>query len=229
MADKNKSNSRLSVKRVLIDKSQSRMLVATAIAAFMAAFALVGGKMMIDQIMYQNRVISAKKDAVKQLRTNAQAASSLVTSYKTFISTSKNVLGGNPQGTGPQDGDNAKLVLDALPSKYDFPALATSVEQITKSQGMSVDSISGSDDEVNQVGNESSPNPEPIAMPFQLTANGNYQQAQQLIATFDKSIRPFQIKKMQISGGQSNMSVQIEAQSFYQPAKNFNITKKVVK
>jgi hypothetical protein len=32
-----------------------------------------------------------------------------------------------------------------------------------------------------------------------------------------------------MSGGQTDLSVKVEAQTFYQPAKNFNITKKVVK
>lgn len=229
MADKKKSLGRVSAKRLQIDKSQSRMLVATGIAAFMAAFALVGGKMLVDQILYQNKVIDAKKTAVKQLRDNTQAVDSLMVSYKTFVSRSQNVLGGNPQGTGPQDGDNAKLVLDALPSKYDFPALATSVDQLAKSQGLAVESISGNDDEVAQAENKSSAEPIPVEMPFQMAANGNYQQVQSLVSAFDRSIRPFQIQKLQISGGQSNMSVQVEAKTYYQPAKNFNILKKEVK
>ena len=224
-----KSKARISVKRMQIDKSQQRMLIAAAIAAFTLVFALVGGKMMIDQVLYQNKVIAAKKAAVQQLRSNVQASSSLQTSYKAFVSTSQNVIGGNPQGTGPQDGDNAKIVLDALPSKYDFPALATSVERLVTSQNMGIESITGSDDEVAQAENASSPDPQPVAMPFQFSATGSYQSAQNLVTAFDKSIRPFQILKLQLSGGQENMTVKVDAQTYYQPAKNFNITKKTVK
>lgn len=224
-----KSKARISVKRMQIDKSQQRMLIAAAIAAFTLVFALVGGKMMIDQVLYQNKVIAAKKAAVQQLRSNVQASSSLQTSYKAFVSTSQNVIGGNPQGTGPQDGDNAKIVLDALPSKYDFPALATSVERLVTLQNMGIESITGSDDEVAQAENASSPDPQPVAMPFQFSATGSYQSAQNLVTAFDKSIRPFQILKLQLSGGQENMTVKVDAQTYYQPAKNFNITKKTVK
>jgi hypothetical protein len=224
-----KTTGRISVKRMQIDKSQSRMLVMAAIAAFSLVFALVGGKMMISQVMYQNRVIAAKKTAVKQLRANVEASSSLVTSYKAFTTTSKNVLGGNPQGTGPQDGDNAKIVLDALPSKYDFPALTTSLERLMVAQNLTIESITGNDDEVAQIENSSSPKPEPVALPFQVSASGSYQSTQNLMSTFDRSIRPLHIQKMQLSGGQSNMTIKVDAQSYYQPAKNFNITKKVVK
>ena len=224
-----KTDARASIKRLQIDKSQTTMLITTAIAAFFLAFTLVGGKVLVDQIRYQNKVIGAKKDAVAQLRSNVQATSSLVNSYKAFVSTAQNVIGGNPQGSGQQDGDNAKIVLDALPSKYDFPALATSLEKIINSQNMMITNIGGSDDEIAQTEKESSPAPEPVEMPFQVSANGNYQGVQGLINTFNRSVRPFQIQKLEITGSQSTMTVNIDAKTFYQPAKNFNITKKVVK
>lgn len=231
MAGKNKSTggARGSIKHVQIDKSQSTMLIMAGIAAFVLAFSLVGGKALVDQILYQNRVISAKKVAVQQLRSNVQAVSSLETSYKAFVNTPQNVLGGNPQGNGPNDGDNAKIVLDALPSKYDFPALTSSIEKLVTDQQLTINSISGNDDEVAQTGNGTSPNPKPIDMPFQLSANGSYKSTQSLIDTFNRSIRPIQIQKLQITGLQANLSLKIEAKSYYQPGKNFNMTKKVVK
>ncbi len=227
MADKKKSL-RGSAKRGQIDKSQSLMLIAAAVAAFVFAFMLVGAKSLIGQISYQNRVISAKKKAVDTLKSNVSAAQDLTTSYKAFASTSQNILGGNPQGTGPQDGDNAKIVLDALPSKYDFPALTTSLEKLITSQNMQIENITGSDDEVAQA-DQSSPNPEAVAMPFQLSASGDYDSMRGLINIFGASIRPFQLQKIQLTGAQAKMTVKIEAQTFYQPTKNFDITKKVVK
>jgi Tfp pilus assembly protein PilO len=225
----NKSHPRASVKRLQIDKSQSTMLITAAIAGFFLAFMLVGGKVLVDQIKYQNKVIGQKKVAVDQLRTNVQATTSLQNSYKAFVSTSQNVIGGNPQGGGAKDGDNAKIILDALPSKYDFPALASSLEKLITDQGLSIDTISGSDDELAQAEKESSPSPEPVAMPFQVSGTGTYASVQKLITSFNQSVRPFQMQTVEINGGQTNMSVSIDAQTFYQPAKNFNITKKVVK
>jgi len=225
----NKSHPRASVKRLQIDKSQTTMLVTAAIAGFFLAFMLVGGRALISQIQYQNTVIGKKKEAVAQLRSNVQASVNLENSYKAFISTSQNVIGGNPQGSGSKDGDSAKIILDALPSKYDFPALTSSLEKIMSEQSMTIESITGSDDEVAQIKKESSPNPEPVGIPFSVAASGNYQSAQGLITSFNRSIRPFQIQKIQITGSQDKMSMIIEAQTFYQPAKNFNITKKVVK
>lgn len=218
----------LSTKRALIDKTNSKIVAYTAVAAFMVVFTLVASKTLISQAMYQNRVISAKKTAVSQLKTDIQQTSSLVTAYKAFVDTPQNVLGGNPSGSGPKDGDNAQVVLDALPSAYDFPAMATSLEKLLTSQNVQIQSITGTDDEVAQSGNQSSGSPAPVAMPFQISVTGNYQAIQHLVEAFNASIRPFQIQTMQLSGNESNMTLTMSAQTFYQPQKVFNVSTKVV-
>lgn len=218
----------LNTKRLLIDKTNSTIVAMTAIAAFIVVFTLIASKTLVGQAAYQNRVISAKKTALSQLKSNVQATDSLVAAYKAFVNTPQNVLGGNPSGTGGQDGDNAKIVLDALPSKYDFPALATSLEKLLTSQNVQIQSITGTDDEVAQSGDQSSANPKPIAMPFQLAVQGNYQAIQNLIGIFGASIRPFQIQSMQLSGDQNNMTLTVTAQTYYQPEKAFSITKETV-
>ena len=223
-----KAKVRASAKHVQIDKSQTMMLVAAGFAAFVLVFMLISGKALIGQISYQNRVINAKKTAVETLRNNVQSTASLTTSYKAFVTTSQNVLGGNPQGSGPQDGDNARIVLDALPSKYDFPALATSIEKLVTSQNMQIESITGNDDEVAQAG-QASPKPETVDMPYQVSASGSYDSVRGLVNIFGASIRPFQLQKLQITGAEARMTVKMEGKTFYQPVKNFDMTKKVVK
>jgi hypothetical protein len=121
-------------KRSLINKANSTIVIATALAAFVVVFALVAGHSLIGQIAYQNRVIDAKKQALRTLKSDLEARDTLVESYKAFVSDKVNVLGGQADGTGDHDGDNAKLVLDALPSKYDFPALTTSLEKMITDQ-----------------------------------------------------------------------------------------------
>jgi len=218
-----------SAKRIQIDKSQSTMLIAAGAAAFVLVLMIVGGKSIIGQIAYQNRVIHAKKEAVNTLRDNVQAASNLTEAYKTFVNgSSQNILGGNPKGTAPSDGDNAKIVLDALPSKYDFPALTASLEKLASGTSMTIENITGNDDEVAQTG-QASPKPEAVPMPFQMTSSGSYDAVRDLVNVFGASIRPFQIQKMQLTGDQAKMTIKVDAQTFYQPTRNFDMTKKVIK
>jgi hypothetical protein len=205
------------------------MVFATAAAAFVLIFALVAGKSLVSQLNYQNRVIGAKKIALKQLRADLAARDTLQDSYNEFIADDPNVLGGDPKGSGDKDGDNAKLVLDALPSKYDFPALTTSLEKIINGQNLRIVGISGTDQEAAQVDKQTSPNPEPLAMPFQVQVSGSYTSIQSLVDVFLRSIRPFQIQTLELSGDESSMSAAITAQTYYQPEKSLEIKQELVK
>ena len=216
-------------KRALIDQANSRVVVATSIAAFVVVFSLVATKTLISQAAYQNHVISAKKAAVKQLKADIKATDTLKTSYAAFLGTTQNIIGGDPGGSGAQDGDNAKIVLDALPSSYDFPALATSLEKLISTQQLTIESIKGTDDEVAQSSNQSSSTPQPVPIPFEFSVTGDYGAIQGLIGQFEHSIRPFQVQTIAISGDQGKLTADITAQTFYQPAKNLNIKEKVVK
>jgi hypothetical protein len=218
-----------STKRALIGKANSTIVIATAVAAFVVVFCAIASKTLISQASYQNRVISTKKKALATLESDLNARDSLVAAYKTFVGTPQNILGGNPDGSGDQDGDNAKIILDALPSKYDFPALTTSLEKLITSQGLSIDSIAGTDDEVSQSATLASGAPAPVAMPFQIQVNGSYESVKSLISIFERSIRPIQVQKIELTGSEGSMSAVIEAQTFYQPEKTLNIKSEVVK
>lgn len=221
------ADTRQSEKRLLINKANSNILIVTSIASFVVMFCLVGSYTLIGQLNYQNKVIGAKKKAHTQLRQDISSTENLVSQYKAFVTSPFNVLGGDPQGTGGQDGDNAKIVLDALPSKYDFPALATSLEKILKDQGVAIESIGGTDDEVAQ-GSSSSSAPVPVPIPLQFSVTGDYGKIQKVIAALEHSIRPIQVQNVQLTGSEKHMTLTVTAQTYYQPEKNLNIRTEVV-
>ncbi len=217
-----------SSKRVLIDKANTAVVVVVSVAAFLAVFSLVATKTLISQAAYQNRVISGKRVAVNQLKSDLSAIQQLKKSYDAFNSTTQNAIGGNPNGTGQQDGNNSKIVLDALPSTYDFPALTTSLESLLSTQNVKINTISGTDDEVAQSTNQSSASPSPIAIPFQLSVTSNYDSIKNVVSTFERSIRPIQLTTLDLSGDQKNLNLSINAETYYQPAKALTINTKVV-
>lgn len=220
----------IATKRALIDKANSSLVLITGIAAFLTVFSLVASKTLFSQMVYQNRVLSEKHATVSRLRSDLVAGKQLQTSYEAFTTTPTNVIGGDAAGSGERDGNNAKIVLDALPSNYDFPALTNSLEKlITGVNGLEISSITGTDDEVAQGANASSATPQAVPMPFTVTVKGNYQAIQELIGKFEHSIRPFQVQTMTVSGDQSDLSLTVTAQTFYQPAKSLKIGSKVVK
>lgn len=216
-------------KRLLINKANSRIVLYVGVAAFIVVFSLIATKTLISQAGYQNRVISAKKTTVTQLHTNIAATDQLKKSYNAFKADEPNLIGGGITGSGPKDGDNAKIVLDALPSSYDFPGLATSLNALFSIPGVTVSSITGTDDELTQGANQSSVTPSSVPIPFSLSATSDYAGVQNVVGAFEKSIRPLQIQTLSISSSSGLLTTSIAAQTYYQPAKALNITSTTVK
>lgn len=218
-----------SVKQNLINKANTTIVAVTAGACFVVVFCIVSSVQLMGQLTYQNRVIDAKKEALSTLKEDLAATDSLTNSYQAFINTSKNAIGGDPNGQGPQDGNNAKIVIDALPSRYDFPALGTSLENILTSQAQKIQSIIGTDDAINQENSQTSSNPQPQPMPFELSVNGDYGGMQNVVMALERSIRPIKVQSITITSAQNNLTMMVTAQTYFQPQKSLNITTKVVK
>ena len=203
-------------KKIQLDKAKATMLGVIIASSMLSVFALVAGKTYLSQALYLNKVASEKTKAVKQLKNNLDSVQALTASYESFATQEPNLLGGATKGDGERDGDNGRLILDSLPSKYDFPALTTSLEN----------SITGSDDSVAAADKTST---EIIEIPFNVTVSTNYEGIQKLLDRLEKSIRPFEITTMTVSGKNDNLQVNIAAKTYYQPEKNLNMLMKVVK
>lgn len=219
----------ISPKRLQVNKAQATMVSIIAAAVFVAVFSLVSIKALWGQRAYQARVIDKKHKAAQQLEDNVEAVEQLVTSYKTFVSAPVNALGGNPSGNGDRDGDNARITLDALPSKYDYPALISSIEKILQEKNMTDGTISGTDDEAEQASTGQAATPEAVEMPFQISVSAPSPSIEELLLTFERSIRPIKINKLSIKTGGGKLSADITAVSYFQPEKTLNIKSVIVK
>ena len=222
------STSPKSQKHQLINKANSNMVIAVSISAFIVVFCLVASKSLLDQRSYQARVITKKKAALAQLESNNQDAQELVARYESFVNTSTNIIGGETSGDdADRDGDNAKIILDALPSQYDFPAVATSLEKILDDRKFTVNGISGEDDVLNQQNQDAGSGP--IEMPFEIDVTGKYSSVQSFIEYLERSIRPIQINQLGFEGRDEELTITINGQTYYQPAKTLDIKKEIVK
>ena len=208
-----------SVKRELVNKSNSNMLITIGIAGAVLGFSLVASYTLIKQMSYRSKVISERAKAEKQLKANVKAAENLKSSYDEFNNAPESVI-----GTADK---NAKVVLDALPSKYDFPALATSIQKIMEVSGLSNISITGQDSEA--TAEQESTAPKLVEIPLTLSGTGTYDKAQELVKNLARSIRPFKIVKISVSGEDANLNISIEGITYYQPKKKLDIPLKEVK
>lgn len=217
-----------SLKRLKLDKANRTMVIVIGVSTFMIIFSLLSSRALWVRQSYQTRVIAQKEAARDQLRTNIKKVEELSISYKAFVETPENIIGGGPRGTGERDGDNAKIILDALPSKYDFPALTTSLEKIIKNNNTTIVGISGSDDEVAQSSAASNAG-KLVEIPFEISASGTYQSIQKLLTILQHSIRPFQVQKLELAGTNEDLKLTYGAKTYYQPEKALIIQKKEVK
>lgn len=208
-----------SIKHLQVAKANRTILIAISATAAVVVFSLVATASLIQQVKYQNKVIGLRKAANSQLQKNIQARDGLVTSYEAFDNSTESIIGNSDK--------NSKIVLDALPSKYDFPALTISLENLITSSGAKVESITGTDNEAEAL--QESANPNPVDIPFSISANGSKENVQKLIENLQKSIRPINVSTISLTAGnENNVTVSIDAKTYYQPSRKLEIKRSVV-
>lgn len=204
-----------------MDKSQKRLIILVSLSTIVTIFCLVSTKALLSYASYHRHELSAKRAVIKQLEANIATANLLGSQYQNFNSVNPNFIDGkntSDPNSSPPDGDNARLVLDALPSKYDFPALISSVSKILTNDGVASPGIAGSDLSASTSA-ASSVNPLPIEIPLSINGLVSYSGAQNLIRDLERSIRPFNVTTLDFGGTNSTISISAGLSTYFQPAK----------
>jgi hypothetical protein len=209
----NQNKTNISTKHLLVDKNSTIILYAAAITIAVVIFAIIATNALVKQMSYQNNVIKLRAEANKQLQANIVAADSIVVAYQQFENAQESVI-----GTADK---NPKIILDSLPSKYDFPALTASLEALVRDSGASLVSITGTDEEA--LAARDSINPQPIEIPFRISASGSLAGIQLLIDKLELSIRPIKIISLTIRAQNTAITADISALTYYQPEKILDI------
>jgi hypothetical protein len=251
-------NTSITGKRLQIDQANKAVFSAVAVAVFVLIFSVVSVRSLLDLRSHQSQVIEAKRAAVRQLEANVEAVEELKIAYAEFVSRPENVIGGVADGSSDRDGDNAKIVLDALPSTYDFPALTSSVEKLVEQRNLEFVAMEGNDEDPRGVspdsqeetptidefgqpletGGEAAPATgqistelaQPLPVPFGVSVKGRYDAIFQLMRTFEASIRPMQVVSTNFrADNDGNVVVSIEANTYFLPETGLVIRQEVVR
>jgi hypothetical protein len=244
-----------SVKHLQIAKANNMMFIVVALASVLVVFSLISAKTLMGVSSYQHKALKAKHEAVKKLQSNIKAADALKKQYDTFENQNPNVLGGvggadiaeaiAKQGEAAgsikvnnqtinlsgQDGDNAKIILDALPSSYDFPALISSMEKIANQDHIPLQGVGGSDQApIAAIGasTAAASQSQPVAIPFSLSAQTDYNTVKILINDMERSIRPMDLTTISFSGNGNSMQVSFQLNTYYQTPISLKITQKEI-
>ncbi len=214
------------------DDSGARLVVIVSVATVITVFCLYSAKVLVSQASYHRRVLSAKRQAISQLKSNIDAANTLSQQYQVFqTGNPDNIIGGrNSTDTNlqPPDGDNARIVLDALPATYDFPALISSVAKIMNGVHLSSQSISATD-QSKGLSSKASNSPQPNPLQLTLSGASTYKGIRAFIKDLERSIRPFDVTGLQLTGSDTGMSATIITNTYYQQALSLDLTLKEIK
>lgn len=218
MAKLGKNFNKLSVRHIQIDRAHLQMITVISIATVVLVFSIFALQALSKQISYQNKVIGLRSKANKTLQANVKSAQALETAYNAFNDSSESVLGNNEK--------NARIVLNALPSKYDFPAVVSSLSFLAKSSGVALGDVSGTDQEL--TAEQQSTEPKVVEIPFDVTVTGSYTSIQKFVENVQKSIRPFQVLTSDFRGSDASMTARISMKTFYQPEKQLQLKEEIV-
>jgi hypothetical protein len=223
---------KISSKHIEIDKNQSTIILVIAIATIVTVFCLMSSRALLSKAAYQRKVINERQKSLTQLEKNVKDAQVFLGQYNNVFNgdSPKNIINGRnikDPSAKPPDGSNPRIVLNALPTTYDFPALVTSLAFILSSNNISAPSIVGLDSSVT-IDSKPSANPQPGIIPVSISGTTTYAGAEKLIKDLERSIRPFDATKLSLSGSGATV-VNLDVNTYFQPAKILTVTQKEVK
>lgn len=202
-----------SSKRALIGKANSMIFIAAIVGSVSLSIAVVTGKILIDRHKYQTRIVAAKKTARDNLRYNVGQLDKLKTNLVAL----------------DQTANNSQVVLEALPSKYDFPAVGSSIELIAEKSGQDKSTLRFTGKDQGDTPAKSSTKPTPFPMLFTAGVKGPTNKVNDFLKAMESSIRPIKFKTMTIKGDSGGVSLSVDAETYYQPSKDVSITTKEIK
>ena len=200
-------------KKNLIGQANSMIFIAAIIGSVSVSVGAVSGKLLLDRHGFQSRVMKAKREARDTLKSNVDGLEKLKTSLIQQDQTST----------------NSQVILEALPSKYDFPAVASSIEFIAQKGGQDMSKFRFTGKDEGGAPAEDSVTPAPYPMPFETTVKGSDVKTLQFLLDMERSIRPIKLNTLEIKGDEVGIALNITAQTYYQPTKNLKSTTKEIK
>jgi len=195
---------------IKLDKVKTRAMTHLAVTSFILIFGLYTSKTLLQLYVYQGRVISAQKLSIANINKDQQVANNVETAYKEFVNQPINIIGGASSGTGSTSGNNAKIILDALPQTYDFPAIMSSMQALLTIPGITINSLSGTDSSLTLIQSAS-----PTPIPISFSVSGSYNNIQNFLSVLNRSVSPIDVLTIQLTGTDTDLTATVTAQTYY--------------
>lgn len=177
------------------------VVVAVLVTLVIVVICLIIGKNLVEQFLFNNRVIGKKAAANRQLDENLENIPALLENHHGL-------------------GDRANLVMQALPEQSDFPGLASSLELIAGQSGARLKTVSPLDTAGSTATSQSTPtqssSTQPTAFAVSLAIEGNYDSIKRFLSNIELSVRPMKVTDVKLGGTTTAMTATFELETFYQ-------------
>jgi len=214
-------------KRTQIAQASKTMFIWIAIASALVGTAVVVSIFLFQKLAYNEKVLSAKQETVSNLNHNLSVVDKLKTDVQALDANSALAsVKANPTDQALQ------VVLDALPSDANSPALGASLQnrllaniegnfsleslQVTPVEGVEVLSAGTTLDasEATVANNQIS---------FNFSVRGDQSALRQVLQNLERSIRTLVVTHVTIETQAESVTLTVEGHGFYQPAKSIEL------
>lgn len=221
--------------------NNSTIITLMVVSMLVVSSSIIFGRKLFSDVRYNNRVLSAKRQADSALERNVETLPDLRDNFKKL------------EVSGP----NSKIILAALPTTVDFPGFASSMELIANLSGVRLILINTTTAALPS-GAGAGPAPAPAAAaggdsaattsatpaasgvssggagaapqeaPFALTVEGPYSRIIQFIKNLESAARPIIVTNVELNGDNANVRAELQLKTFYQDPFTLEFKKEAV-
>lgn len=201
------SNKKPTTKRAFASNLSTSNLIAGAIlvSVLSVVLALVIGRMLVDSLMLNARVIGKKSAASQQMNANYDALKGLEDDYNSL-------------------GATRETVATALPTRPDLPVLWAMLENIATTSGMTTNSVNST-----ATTDVDAPAGGPVQqLPITVSVQGSYTALQEYLKNIERSTRPLRVTNINLSGTNNAVQATLTITTYYQGAAKLDASSEVV-
>ena len=212
-------------KRTEIAQANKSMFIWIAVSSVLVGSALVVSFVLVQKLIFNEKVLSEKQNTVSVLVRNNQVVDNLEAEVR-VLDTNTDLAAVKSD----EDDSALQVILDALPSEANSLALGGSLQHklLRGIDGLTVESLQVSP--VEGIETEGSINPTAEkAINFQFAVRGSQTALNQVLTNLERSIRAIEVLSLRIESQGGSQLMTVRARAFYEPAKTADLIDKVVR
>lgn len=227
-------------KRALIARANRVMFLWVAGISVVVGFAGVASWFLLQQFMFNQKVLSEKSNTISTLNHNLEVIGNVETEVR-MLNSNEDLMAARALNTD----DAVRVILDALPSEPNALALGNSLQNRLLAgidgltiESLQVDPINTVTDEYADDGSAGVAETDAAAgegsteftnvITLRFTVVGTSTALQQLLQQLERSIRVVDITTLTIESRGSQQALTAEARAFYEPARVLELRKTTV-